>query len=69
MNCFRESILPAEPGRTVPVLLLCATIVVAPLSVTFIELFLVLALAVAMALGPRLRLTPWPRFPDRKSVV
>ena len=60
---FRESVLPAEPGRTVPVLLLCAAVVAAPLSVTFIELFLVLAMIVALALGPRLRLTPWPRLP------
>jgi O-antigen ligase len=60
---FREAVLPVEPGRTVPVLLLCATIVAAPLSITFIELFLVLAVATAMALGPRLRLAPWPRFP------
>ncbi len=60
---FRESVFPAEPRRIVPVLLLCATIVAAPISVTFIELFLVLTLAVAMAMGPRLRLTPWPRLP------
>lgn len=63
VNSFRESILPAEPGRIVPVLLLCATVVAAPLSVTFIEIFLVLAVVTALALGPRLRLAPWARFP------
>jgi putative inorganic carbon (HCO3(-)) transporter len=63
MQRVRECLLPVEPGRTLPVLLLVTTMVTAPLSVTFIELFLVLTVVSTLLLASRLRLAPLRKFP------